>query len=114
MGFGQLSISPAIITTGAYQTVSAAPADNAAITVLGSASTGYPQNLILHPDAVTFATADLVLPKGIDMGSRAQADGISIRISRDYDIGTDRLETRLDVLYGFAVQRDALACRLWG
>ena len=109
-----LTVAPIYTSSVALATVDSFPAATKTVTFRGAASTGYPQNLILHPDAVTFATADLVLPKGIDMGSRAQADGISIRIIRDYDIGTDRLETRLDVLYGFAVQRDALACRLWG
>jgi CBS-domain-containing membrane protein len=109
-----LTVAPIYTSAVALATVDSFPVAAKAVVFRGAASTGYPQNLILHPDAVTFATADLVLPKGIDMGSRAQADGISIRIIRDYDIGTDRLETRLDVLYGFAVQRDALACRLWG
>lgn len=109
-----LTVAPIYTSSVALATVDSFPTFGKAVVFRGAASTGYPQNLILHPDAVTFATADLVLPKGIDMGSRAQADGISIRIIRDYDIGTDRLETRLDVLYGFAVQRDALACRLWG
>jgi hypothetical protein len=113
-GAATVTVAPIYDSTVALATVNSLPANGAVVTFRGAASTGYPQNLILHPDAVTFATADLVLPKGIDMGSRAQADGISIRIIRDYDIGTDRLETRLDVLYGFAVQRDALACRLWG
>jgi hypothetical protein len=113
-GNATVTVAPIYDATSALATVNILPANGAVVTFRGAASTGYPQNLILHPDAVTFATADLVLPKGIDMGSRAQADGISIRIIRDYDIGSDRLETRLDVLYGFAVQRDALACRLWG
>ena len=109
-----LTVAPIYTSAVAKATVDSFPAINKAVIFRGAALTGYPQNLILHPDAVTFATADLPLPKGVDMGSRAQADGISIRIIRDYDINTDRLETRLDVLYGFAVQRDQLACRLWG
>lgn len=113
-GAATVTVAPIYDATQQLATVDALPANGAVVTFRGAASTGYPQNLILHPDAITFATADLVLPKGIDMGARVQADGISLRIIRDYDIGSDRLETRLDVLYGYSVQRDQLACRLWG
>ena len=82
--------------------------------MLGSAATAYPQNLIYHRDAITFATADLLMPRGVDMASRKVYNGISIRIVRQYDINNDRLPCRLDVLYGYKVIRPPMACRLWG
>ena len=110
-----IPISPAIYTsTSALATVDSFPADNAAVTFVGTASTGYPQNLIYHKDAITFATADLVLPTGVDMAARAVHNGISLRIIRDYDINNDRMPCRIDVLYGFSTIRPPMACRLWG
>lgn len=109
-----LSISPAIYTTGALQTVDSFPQAGATVTMLGSATTQYPQNLIYHRDAITFATADLVMPKGVDMASRQVHNGISIRIVRQYDINNDRLPCRLDVLYGYKTIRPPMAVRLWG
>ena len=110
-----IPISPAIYTsTSALATVDSFPADNAAVTFVGTASTGYPQNLIYHKDAITFATADLVLPTGVDMAARAVHNGISLRIIRDYDINNDRMPCRIDVLYGFSTIRPQMACRLWG
>jgi hypothetical protein len=110
-----MAISPAIYTsTSALATVDSFPADNAAVTFVGTASTGYPQNLIYHKDAITFATADLVLPTGVDMAARAVHNGISLRIIRDYDINNDRMPCRIDVLYGFSTIRPQMACRLWG
>lgn len=100
--------------THALANINAFPANGVAATFLGGAGVAYPQNLIYHQDAITFATADLVLPKGVDMGSRVNHNGISMRMIRDYDINTDRLATRLDVLYGYAVIRPELAVRLWG
>ncbi len=111
---GTLSISPAIYTTGALQTVNSFPQAAAAVTMLGSASTQYAQNLIYHKDAITFATADLVMPKGVDMASRKNYNGISMRIVRQYDINNDRLPCRLDVLYGYKTIRAPMAVRLWG
>ena len=110
-----MAISPAIYTSAsALATVDSFPADNAAVTFIGSASTAYPQNLIYHKDAITFATADLLLPQGVDMAARANHNGISLRVVRQYDINNDRLPCRIDVLYGFSTIRPQMACRLWG
>jgi len=65
-----------------------------------------------HKNAFTFATADLVMPRGVDMASRKSMDGISIRIVRDYDINNDKFPCRIDVLYGYAATRPQLACRI--
>jgi hypothetical protein len=54
------------------------------------------------------------LPQGVDMAGRASADGLSIRLVRQYDINSDQLPTRLDVLYGFSTVYPELACRITG
>lgn len=110
-----VAVSPPMYTSShALATISAFPADNAVVTVLGSASTAYPQNLIYQKDAISFATADLLLPQGVDMASRQVHNGISMRIVRQYDINNDRLPCRIDVLYGYNVIRAPGAVRLWG
>ena len=112
---GTLTISPAIYTsTNALATVDSFPVASAALTFLGGSATSYPQNLIYHKNAITFATADLLLPQGVDMASRQVHNGISMRIVRQYDINNDRLPCRIDVLYGFNVIRAPMAVRLWG
>lgn len=112
-----LNISPTIYdsTSGALQNVSALPADNAAVTFYGTTSaTVYPQNLIFHKDAFTFATADLKMPKSAEMAARKVQDGISMRIWEGADITNDMFPTRSDVLYGFTTIYPELACRVWG
>ena len=110
-----LNISPALYTAGnALATVNAFPVATAVVTMLGSALTSYPQNLVYHKDAISFATADLLLPQGVDMASRQVHNGISLRIVRQYDINNDRLPCRIDVLYGYAAIRPITAVRLWG
>jgi len=110
-----LTISPAIYTpANALATVDSFPASSAALTFLGGSATTYPQNLIYHKDAITFATADLLLPQGVDMASRQVHNGISLRIVRQYDINNDRMPCRIDVLYGYAPIRPVTAVRLWG
>jgi hypothetical protein len=110
-----LSISPALYTSdNALATVDTFPQASAVVTMFGSSATQYPQNLVYHKDAITFATADLLLPQGVDMASRAVHNGISLRVVRQYDINNDRLPCRIDVLYGFSTIRPQMACRLWG
>ena len=110
-----INISPALYTaTNALATVDSFPAASAAITFVGTASTVYPQNLVYHKNAITLATADLLLPQGVDMASRQVHNGISMRIVRQYDINNDRMPCRVDVLYGFNTIRAPMACRIWG
>jgi hypothetical protein len=94
--------------------VNSFPQNLATVTFVGAASTAYPQNLIYHKDAISFATADLLLPNGVDMASRQVHNGISMRVVRQYDINNDRMPCRIDVLYGYSVIRAPMACRLWG
>lgn len=104
-------ISPAIVASGATQNVSGSPADNAAVTFLGTASTAVGTSLMFQKGAFAFATADLVMPNGLDFGAREVMDGISMRVVRQYDINNDKFPCRLDVLYGYKTLRPQLACR---
>ena len=113
--FTDVEISPAIYTSAnALATVNSFPQNLATVTFVGAASTAYPQNLIYHKDAISFATADLLLPNGVDMASRQVHNGISMRVVRQYDINNDRMPCRIDVLYGYSVIRAPMAVRLWG
>ncbi len=107
-----LSVDPAIFMSGAYQNVVNPAPDNAAIYKVGEASVVYKPSLVFHRDAFTFATADLMLPKGVDFAAREVQDGISMRVVRQYDINNDKLPTRVDVLYGYKAIRPQLAARI--
>jgi hypothetical protein len=113
-GAATVTVAPIYSADHALATVNALPATSKAATFIGSASTQYPQNLVYHKDAITFATADLLLPQGVDMAARANHNGISLRIVRQYDINNDRMPCRIDVLYGYSTIRPQMACRLWG
>jgi hypothetical protein len=112
-GAGSVQISPAIVMAGGSQNVVIPTTSaTAAITFAGTASTAVGTSLVYQKDAFTFATADLVMPKGVDMAAREVFDGISMRIVRQYDINNDRFPCRLDVLYGYRTIRPQLAARL--
>jgi hypothetical protein len=109
-----LSISPAIVTTGAKQNVTASPTDTGAVSKLGGgASASSVESLVFHPDAFTFVSADLVdVSQYGAWGGRQVQDGISMRIARQYDIVNDKLPCRIDVLYGYKTIRPELAVRV--
>lgn len=112
-GAGNLQISPAIVVTGARQNVSASPTNGGAVTKVGAANAVYRPSLAFHKQAFTFATADL---EDVSMygawGAREVYDGISMRVARQYAIGTDTVPCRIDVLYGYRTIRPELACRI--
>jgi hypothetical protein len=108
-----IAISPAITTTGPYQTVSALPADNAAVTFAGTAATAYAINMAYHRDALTLATIDLVMPTNA-FAHREMIDGISLRVWKGDDITNDKFPMRIDVLFGWKLARPELACRIIG
>lgn len=113
-GQGTITISPPIITSGPHQTVSAAPADNAALTVLGAAATAYPMNMGFHKNAFALVTVPLEMPDGAAFKARESYNGLSMRVVKDYDITNDTDIIRLDILYGVKAIYPDLACRLIG
>ena len=113
-GAASLTIAPAIITEGPYQTVSGAPADNAALTFRGAPTTAYPQNILAHRNALALVTCPLETPDGVAFKGRESYDGLSVRIVKDYDIDTDEEIIRADILFGIRAIYPELGGRLWG
>lgn len=113
-----IPISPSIITSGAFQTCSASPANNAAITTFGHASnhagTNTRQGLVYNKEAFACVMADLVLPRGLWVSERISNAklGVSIRMLKDHDIINDVSPARLDTAHGWGSIREVLACRV--
>lgn len=113
-GAGSVSFAPAIFTTtGRQNVVAAGMANSSAIVKLAAgASETITPSMVFHRDAFAFATADLVMPKGVDFAAREVFDGISLRTVRQYAISTDTMPCRIDVLYGYKTIRAQLAARI--
>lgn len=112
-GNATLTISPPIITSGAFQTVTAAPADNAAITVkTGNAQAQLSQSMMFHKNAITLVTRPLKKLDSAVWAKNYTGNKMSISAMK-YMNGDTRTESlRLDILYGVKVIYPALACRL--
>lgn len=112
-----LVFSPAIVWTGAFQSaavVGVTDLNTLAITGVGTASTGYRQNLIFRKNAFALVTKPLVSPPGaVDVG-RQSYKGLNVRVIPVYDGINDKSLWRLDVLYGVKTIDARQAVRISG
>ncbi len=115
-----LVVSPPLIWTGAHQTVAVTTGvtdlNNKAVTFLGTASTGYKQNMVFHKNAFALVTVPMVRPQGVpsNMVGRQTYKGTSVRVVPFYDGTNDTSKWRLDVLYGVQAVDPRLATRISG
>lgn len=110
-----IPISPALTPTGAFQNVTASPANTAAVTVLGAASAAYQANIAYHRDAFTLAMVPMYAPpsgKGVIDVAQESYKGMTIKVTEFYDGTNDNYVMRFDVLYGWAATYPELAVKV--
>jgi hypothetical protein len=101
-------------TAGAVglQNVSALPQGTATVTLVGTASTAYSQNIAFHPSAMRFCSVPLVMPDDVAFKAQETVDGITVRVLQQYQISDDTMPMRFDILFGSCVVRPEWMCRL--
>jgi hypothetical protein len=107
-----LSISPAIVNSGAFQNVTASPANGAAITIFGTASGSFNTNVGFHKDAFTLAMVPMYAPpsgKGVIDVAQESYKGMNLKVTEFYDGINDNYILRIDVLFGWAATYPELA-----
>lgn len=114
-GLGTVNVSPAFISSGPLQNISALPAVNAALTPLAAADKVSPTNVVFHKDAFGLICADLPKPDGVPCTRvRSKKLNIAIRMIQWYNGTQDTELYRLDVLFGWGILRPTFACRVQG
>lgn len=119
-----LTFTPAIVTSGPLQNVTNAPADNAAINVLGATgavggtltATTSRQNLVFHPSAFAAVLVDLKRDlAGAVVGYVSDKETkIKMRMVEQFNIQTDQNPSRIDTIGGIAPILPYFAVRAWG
>ena len=121
-----MRIFPALIVPGsgtggdvnvntAHATVDAAPADNAAITFLGTASTSYRPRALIQKGSIIVNTADLPTPMTGTMGSKTLTKvPLSVRMWQHSDFNTGAHSVRFDVALTANVRERRRIVRLNG
>lgn len=105
-----VTVYPAIRASGAYKTVTAAPADGAAVTFLNS----HRANLAFNKNAFALVMVPFEkVGKGVDMSTQ-EYNGFAITVTLGFDITTFKYICRLDVLFGVKCIYPEYAVRLLG
>lgn len=111
-----IPISPSIVTSGAFQNVSASPTNGSPFLIVGAASTAYQCNVAYHKDAFTLATVPMWAPEGgkgvIDVAQESH-NGFTLKVTRFYDGINDKPITRIDVLFGWAATYPELSTKIY-
>ncbi|MFA5875264.1 MAG: P22 phage major capsid protein family protein [Candidatus Margulisiibacteriota bacterium] len=112
-GATSIPISPAIVTSGQFQNVTASPTTGAAYVIQGAASTSYSANIAYQRDFMTLAMVPMATPKA---GSGAVAyqhseDGITVKVTEYWDGNGDVANIRLDALFGMVCPYPELGVR---
>lgn len=120
-GLMTISIDPPITPPAAdgsvvqYQTVTASPANSAAITVVGAAGTVSQQGLCFHPDYATVGFATPAMPpEGAGKAYTIQDEqlGLGFRVWEGADWNTGRFGIRFDFIFGTLVIYPSWAVRI--
>lgn len=114
VGATSIPISPAIVTSGAFQNVTASPTSGSPYVILGSANASYACNVGYHRDAFTLAMVPMDAPMaagGVDVSVMSD-QGLSVKVTKYYDPINDYNGMRLDVLFGWAAPYPELACKI--
>jgi hypothetical protein len=112
-GATSIPIAPAIVTSGAFQNVSASPTSGSPYTIFGTASGAYQANVGFHKDAFTLAMVPMWAPpggKGVIDVAQETYKGFTIKVTEFYDGVNDNSIMRLDVLFGWAATYPELSC----
>jgi len=111
-----IPISPALVTSGAFQNVTGSPTTAAPYVIMGAASTSYATNVAFHKDAFTLAMVPMWAPRGgkgvIDVAQRTE-DGFTLKVTEFYDGINDNSIMRIDVLFGWAATYPELSTKIY-
>lgn len=123
----EMTISPPIITSGAYQTVSAAPAHGANINMKGSSATTYRMNMRFHKNTFCFVPVPMITPESAVVsatvtdrtdGEKLQGSysgtGLTFSLVKAFNIQDRSESTRIDCVYGLKTIRPELGTRASG
>lgn len=115
-GATSIPISPALVTSGAFQNVTASPTSGSNFLIVGAASTSYQTNVAYHKDAFTLAMVPMWAPeggKGVIGVHQETSDGFSVKVTEFYDGTNDVAITRIDVLFGWAATYPELSAKFY-
>jgi hypothetical protein len=114
-GIATLDVYPEINITAPNATVTAYPVEDAVVTFASAPSATYANGIVAHPEAFQWASVPLETPSDVTGKTLTDPDtGISMRMLKQYAIGTDIEYWRVDIMFGVAAIRPEWACVVLG
>ena len=118
IGSTSIEVSPAPISAGPYQNVSAAVTSKTA-TLVGSTGTSYVESYVFHKEAIAAASPKLYSREG-QVEARSEETGVALRFTRAYDPvgarpsanGVPGWVNRLDIIAGIKIVRPEWVVRI--
>lgn len=111
-GATSIPISPAIVTSGQFQNVTASPTTGAPYVIKGTPGTTYQENIAFHKDAFTLAMVPMFVPEGLGVRVHQESrNGFTVKVTDGYDFINDNTLMRIDVLFGWSATYPELAVR---
>ena len=95
-----------------YQNMVTLPANDAQVTVAGTAGLSARMNLAFHRDAFAVIMVPLETPASVTWKATVNYKGYSIRVIRYYSGATDQETIRFDILYALRAINPTLAVRI--
>ena len=112
VGSTNIPVSPAIVTSGAFQNVTASPTNGAPYVILGTPGASYQTSIAFHKQAFTLAMVPMEVPVGLGVKcSQVSRNGFTVKVTDGYDFINDNTLMRIDVLYGWTATYPELAVR---
>ena len=112
VGATTINVSPAIVTSGPFQNVTASPTTAQPYVIKGAASTSYQSNIACHKDAFTLAMVPMEQPTGLGVKVHQESrNGFTVKVTDGYDFINDNTLMRIDVLFGWSATYPELAVR---
>ena len=112
-GAGNMTISPATVTSGAKQNVTGLGDGKAIVKVGAAANELLNGSLAFYRDAFVMASADLPDPSQFGAwGSRQTIDGLRFNLAKQFDILNYNVPARFDIIYGYLARYPGVACRV--
>jgi len=109
-----INVSPALVTSGPFQNVTASPTNGQPFVLVGAASTSYTTSVGYHKDAFTLACVPMWAPpggKGVIDVAQESYKGMNLKVTEFYDGVNDNSIMRIDVLFGWAATYPELAVK---
>jgi hypothetical protein len=113
VGATSISISPAIVPSGAFQNCTNSPTTAQPYVILGNTNASCDVSVAFHEDAFTLAMVPMFAPTGQNAKvTQVSDEGFTLKLTEYYDPVNDISNMRMDVLYGWAATYPELAVRV--